>query len=314
MSDKKIIAVIGATGAQGGGLVRAIQSDPSGEFRARAITRNPDSDQAKALAALGAEVVQGDVDNPESIAAAFNGAYGAFCVTFFWAHMSVEREIGEAKVMADAARAASVQHVVWSTLEDVRKYIPLSDPRMPTLQGKYKVPHFDGKGEADAFFADLPTTYLLTSFYWENLIYFGMNPKPDGNGRIALNLPMGEGHLSGIGAEDIGKCAYGIFKQGPSLIGERIGIAGDHVTGAEMAATLTRIMGQDIYYNAIPFDAYRALGFPGADDLGNMFQFYHDCEAEFTAKRNLAFVRHLNPELQSFNAWVEANKDRIPLT
>ncbi|HVZ99025.1 MAG TPA: NmrA/HSCARG family protein [Caulobacterales bacterium] len=315
MSDKKIITVIGATGAQGGGLVRAIQSDPSGAFRARALTRDPNSDKAKELAALGAEVVQGDLDNAESIAAAFRGAYGAFGVTFFWAHYSAERETAEAKLMAEAAKAEGVQHFIWSTLEDVRKYIPLSDTRMPTIHGKYKVPHFEGKADGDVFFAQngVPTTYLLTAFYWENLIYFGMNPKPDGQGRYAFTIPMGNGHLSGIAAEDIGKCAYGIFKQGGALIGERVGIAGDHVTGADMAATMARIMGKDIYYNAMPFDAYRALGFPGADDLGNMFQFYHDCEAEFTAKRNLDFTRHLNPELQSFNAWVEANKDRIPL-
>jgi uncharacterized protein YbjT (DUF2867 family) len=124
VSEPKIIAVIGATGAQGGGLVRAIQGDPAGEFRARAITRNPDSDKARALAELGAEVVAGDVDDPESLKRAFEGAYGAYCVTFFWEHFSPEKEMAQVRSMAEAAKAAGVQHVVWSTLEDTREWVP----------------------------------------------------------------------------------------------------------------------------------------------------------------------------------------------
>jgi len=93
MTDKKIIAVVGSTGAQGGGLVRAIMNDPDGGFTARALTRDPNSDKAKALSDLGAEVVKADVDDTESLKKAFNGAYGAYCVTFFWEHMSPEKEL-----------------------------------------------------------------------------------------------------------------------------------------------------------------------------------------------------------------------------
>ena len=150
MPDKKIIAVVGATGHQGGGLVRAILADPSGGFAARALTRNVNSEKAKALAALGAEVVAADVDDIDSLKRAFNGAYGAFCVTFFWEHFSPQKETAQARAQAQAAKDAGVQHTIWSTLEDTRKFVPLSDNRMPTLQGKYKVPHFDSKGEADA--------------------------------------------------------------------------------------------------------------------------------------------------------------------
>src|SRR4029077_15707397 len=102
MADKKIIAVLGATGAQGGGLVRAILADPGGGFAARAITRDVNSDKAKALAALGAEVVAGDVDDEQSLVRAFTGAYGAFCVTFYWAHFKPELEYAEARNMASA--------------------------------------------------------------------------------------------------------------------------------------------------------------------------------------------------------------------
>ena len=137
---KKVIAVMGATGAQGSGLVKAIMADKSGEFTARAITRDVNSDKAKALAALGAEVVAADIDNEESLKKAYAGAYGVYCVTFFWAHFSPEKEAAEAGAMARAAKEAGVKHVIWSTLEDTRKWVPLSDNRMPTLMGKYKVP------------------------------------------------------------------------------------------------------------------------------------------------------------------------------
>jgi uncharacterized protein YbjT (DUF2867 family) len=231
MADKKIIAVVGATGAQGGGLVRAIMADPASGFTARAITRDVNSDKAKALAALGAEVVAANVDDPASLATAFAGAHGAFCVTFFWDHFSPEKEMAQAKAMADAAKAAGVQHVVWSTLEDTRKWVPTSDDRMPTLQGKYKVPHFDAKGESNAFFTatGVPTTLLLTSFYWDNFIAFGMGPKKGPDGVLGITMPMGDKKLPGIAAEDIGRCAFGVFKQGASMAGKTIGIAGDHV-------------------------------------------------------------------------------------
>jgi uncharacterized protein YbjT (DUF2867 family) len=315
MSDKKIIAVVGATGAQGGGLVRAILADPQGGFTARAITRDPNSDAAKALAAAGAEVVAADVDDVESLTRAFEGAYGAYCVTFFWAHFSPEKEQAQAKNMADAAKAAGVQHVIWSTLEDTRHWMPKGDNRMPTLMGKYKVPHFDAKGESDHFFTDagVPTTFLLASFYWDNLVGFGAGPKRDGEGQLQFTLPIGDVPMAGIAAEDIGRCAYGIFQRGSELVGARIGVAGEHLTGAEMAAAMARAIGQPVHYNAVTPAVYRSFGFPGAEDLGNMFQFYRDFEPDVNAMRNVARSRDLNPALQSFDAWLAANARRIPI-
>ena len=315
MAEKKVIVVAGATGAQGGGLVRAILSDPSGGFAARAITRDANSEKAKALAKLGAEVVVGNADDVESLKRAFKGAYGAFCVTFFWDHFSPERELAQATASAQAAKAASVQHAIWSTLEDTRKWVPLSDNRMPTLMGKYKVPHFDAKGEADGVFAKLevPTTFLLTSFYWDNFIYFGAGPKKGPNGKLVLNMPMGDKKLPSIAAEDIGKCAYGIFKKGREYIGKRVAISGEHLTGAQMAAALSKALGQEVRYNAVPFDVYRRLGFPGAADMGNMFQFKHDFQEAFCGPRDPKIARSLNPELQTFDQWLAKNKNLIPL-
>jgi uncharacterized protein YbjT (DUF2867 family) len=312
--EKKTIAVVGATGAQGGGLVRAILADPPGGFSAKALTRDVTSEKALALAAAGAEVVAADVDDAESLRRAFDGAYGAFCVTFFWDHFSPEKEQAQARAMAQAAKQAGVKHVIWSTLEDTRRWIPLDDPRMPTLHGKYKVPHFDAKGEANQFFADagVPTTWLNTSFYWDNLIHFGMGPKKGEDGKLSFVLPMGDKKLPGIAAEDIGRCAYGIFKR-PDLIGKTVGIAGEHLNGAQMAAELSKALGQPVAHAAVSPDVYRSFGFPGADDLGNMFQFKADFEKDYCAARSLAFSRSVNPQLQTFSQWLAANKERIPL-
>jgi uncharacterized protein YbjT (DUF2867 family) len=313
MSDRKTIAVIGATGAQGGGLVRAILSDPAREFGVRAVNRDPSSDTARALAELGAEVVAADVDAVESLKRAFDGAYGAFCVTFFWEHLSPEKEVAQARNMATAAKEAGVEHAIWSTLEDTRQWVSLDDDRMPTLMENYKVPHFDGKGASDRLFDELgvPTTFLLTSFYWDNLIHFGMGPQPGEDGSLTFALPMGDKKLPGIAAEDIGRCALGIFKRGSELIGEKVGIAGQHLTGEEMASALSSALGREVKYSAVPFDVYRSFDFPGADDLGNMFQFKHDFEDMFCGARNLDFSRSINPALKTFDGWLAENKERF---
>jgi uncharacterized protein YbjT (DUF2867 family) len=315
MSQKKIIAVLGATGAQGGGLVRAILADKSGEFTARALTRDVNSDKAKALAKLGAEVVKADIDNYDSLKSAFAGAYGVYAVTFFWDHFSPEKETAEAKQIAKAAKEANVKHIIWSTFEDTRKWIPLSDNRMPTLQGKYKVPHFDAKAEANEYFTELnlPVTFLLTSFYWDNFIYFGMGPKKGPDGKLAITIPMGDKKLPGIVAEDIGKSAYGIFKRGNDLIGKTVGVSGGHLTGKMIADSFTKALGQEVVYNAVPFDVFRGFGFPGADDLGNMFQFKHDFEDYYCGARSVENTKSLNPSLKSLDEWLKDNASKIPL-
>jgi uncharacterized protein YbjT (DUF2867 family) len=315
LNNDKVIAVVGATGAQGSGLVRAILNDPDGGFSVRALTRDVNSDKAKELVKAGAEVVAANVDDLESLKSAFTGAHGVFCVTFFWEHFSPEQEQAQAKAMAQAAKHAGVKHVIWSTLEDTRKWVPLNDDRMPTLQEKYKVPHFDAKGEANNFFTelDLPVTFLNTSFYWENFIYFGMGPKKGEDGKLAITFPMGNKKLPGISAGDIGKCAYAIFKSGDEYIGKTTGIAGDHLTGSQMSEALSEALGVEVVYNDVPADVYRGFGFPGADDLGNMFQFNRDFEADFTRGRDLEVSRSLNPSLKNFKMWLSENKQLIPL-
>ena len=315
MNQKKIIAVLGATGAQGGGLANAILDDPNSEFAVRALTRNVHSEKAEALRKKGAEVVAADVDDKESLVKAFSGAYGAYCVTFFWEHMSPEKEQAQARYMAEAAAEAGLKHVIWSTFEDTRKRVPLEDDRMPTLQGKYKVPHFDAKGEANAYFteAGVPVTFLNTSFYWDNFIYFGMGPQKGPDGKLAITLPMGDKKLPGIAAVDIGRCAYGIFKRADEFSGKTLGVAGEHLSGQEMARAFSEVMKEDIGYNAVPPEAYRSFGFPGADDLGNMFQFKRDFDDDYRGLRDLERSRSLNPDLKRLKNWLEENKSKIPM-
>lgn len=314
-NEKKIIAVVGATGAQGSGLVRAILADPAQEFRVRAITRKPDGERGRELARLGIEVVAADLDDPRSVRQAFRGAHGAFCVTNFWEHFSVEREVSQGRAQAEAAAAEGVHHTIWSTLEDTRKLVPLGDARMPTLQGKYKVPHFDGKGEIEEHFraTGAPVSYLAASFYWENMIHFGMGPQRGADGRLRFTAPLGDRPLAGIGAEDIGRAALGLFKQGDAAIGKWVGVAGDQLTGIEMARAMTSALGQDIAYEPLSFEAYRNLGFPGADDLGNMFQYYYEFNREVNRARDVNATRALHPGLMSFAHWLERHGKRIPL-
>lgn len=312
---KKVIAVVGATGAQGGGLARAILDDAESEFAVRAITRKPDSDNARALAAAGAEVVQADLNDPTTIERAFEGAYGAFCVTNYWEHFSPSKEIEQAKAMAEAASKTDIQHAIWSTLEDTRQYVPLDDDRMPTLQEHYKVPHFDAKGEADKFFTDLgvPTTFLMASGYYENMIYFGWGPQRAPDGSLVVAFPTDDVKIPFIHGHDVGKCAYGIFKRDGEYIGKTVGVAGDHVSGTEIAQALSKALGKPVAFNAVTPDVYRSFDFPGADDVGNMFQFKRDFADVYQGHRSLAESRRLNPELQTLAQWLEKNADRIPL-
>ena len=310
----RIITVFGATGAQGGGLARAILADPQRRFRVRAVTRKPDSPAARALAEAGAEVVVADLDDAASVRRAMDGAHGAFCVTSFWEHFSPEKELQQAHTMAQAALDARVKHVEWSTLEDTREFVAPGS-RMPVLMGKYNVPHFDAKGEANRAFIDrgLPTTLLYTSFYWDNLIHFGMQPQRGDDGVLGFVLPMGDAKQPGIAADDIGLCAFGIFTRGEELIGKSIGVAGEHLTGAQMAEQLALALGEPVRHVALTPSQYAALGFPGADDLANMFQFQTEFEDMFCAARRVECSRELNPHLLSFAQWLAQNAKRMPI-
>ena len=316
MSGTKTVAVIGSCGAQGNGVVHGLSGKAG--YAVRAITRNVDSDKAKALAAMpGVSLVKADLDDPKSLEAAFAGCYGVFCVTNFWEHFSPAKESAQVANVAAAAKAAGVQHVVWSTLENARDMG--AGDTIPDIENggvKYKVPHFEGKGLADKAFADagVPTTYLLTSFYFDNMIHFGMGPKKGEDGVAAITFPQKETDiLPCIAAKDIGLCAAGIF-QDPSLIGKRVGIVGDFVTCVQIAKCLSDALGMEVKFNSVPADVYRSFGFPGADDLGNMFQWQSENNAAFVSRRDLTLSKKLNPNLQSAADWCKEHADAIKAT
>jgi uncharacterized protein YbjT (DUF2867 family) len=316
MNEKKVVAVVGAAGGQGGGLARAILSDPSGPFAVRALTRNVGSERARALKRCGADVVFADLDRIETLGPAFSGAHAAFCVTNFWEHATPERELTQAAAMAQAASDAGIEHVIWSTLEDTRCWVPLESSLMPTLMTRYKVPHFDAKGEANAEFTrrNVPTTFLLTSFYWDNYIHFeGMGPQRGADGVLRLSMPMGNRRLPGIAVNDIGRCAYGILKAGRRYVGSSVGIAGEHLTGRELASALSRALGEPVQYADVPPEVYRTLDFPGAHELSNMFQFKRDFQDVFCGARSVELSRQLNPSLQTFDQWLAGHKSEIPV-
>jgi uncharacterized protein YbjT (DUF2867 family) len=313
MADKKIIAVLGSTGSQGSGLVSAILADPNGGFAARAVTRDPSKDKAAAMAAKGAEVVKGDLDDVESLKKAFAGAYGVYAVTNFWEHFSGEKEIAQAKNIAEAAKAAGVKHIIWSTLEDTRKLMKADDERMPMLQGKFRVPHFDAKAEADAAFAGLPVTFFMVSFYWDNLYLFNLAPKKDKDGVYSWAFPMGDAKLAGIAKDDIGKAAYGIFKAGSQYIGKTVAVAGEHVSFADMSDKISKGLGiSPVKYTALDANLFRSFGFPGADEYGNMFQVYRDFEKEVNAVRSVEETKKLaGGSVQTFDQWLANNKAAV---
>ncbi len=251
-------------------MTRALLADST--FAVRAVTRDASSLKAKQLAEMGADVVEADVFDEASLREAYDGAYGAFCVTFFWAHMSVAKEHVEARNMANASRATDLQHVVWSTLEDTRWAVSLDDQRMPTIAGQYKVPHFDGKSEADAFFfeAGVPTTFLQTTFFWENFLN-GMGPTRNESGNLELTLPLGTGTLAGIATDDIGAVVAGIFNDRDRFVGKTFGIAAEFVNGKQIAAAFSEVTGEAVDYRPMDFDDYRKLDFRLRKSLATCF-------------------------------------------
>jgi uncharacterized protein YbjT (DUF2867 family) len=284
-------------------------------FRLRAVTRKPQSPVARALAAQGAEIFAADLDQAATVRRALDGAHGAFFVTNFWEHFSPERELAQAHTMAQAARAAGVAHAIWSTLEDTREYVPVGSGRMPVLMGKYNVPHYDGKGEANAAFIErgVPTTLLYTSFYWDNLVHYGMQPQRGPDGTLGFVLPMGDAKLPGMAAADIGPVAFGIFARGQALVGKSVGVAGEHLTGAQMAEQLTLALGEPVRHVALTPAQYAALGFPGADDLANMFQFKTEFERAYRSSRSVECTRELHAGTQTFAQWLARHAASIPI-
>jgi len=314
MSPRPVVAVANATGLLGSAVVKAIANDPLQAARVRALVRLPGSPAARALADAGAEVVATEMDDTHSVLRSLRGAKALVAVTDFWEHGSPERELSQARAMATAARLADLEHVIWLTQEDSRRWMSLDDTRMPTLLQRYKVPPFDAKGEADAFFGamGIPVTFLRTALAWEQLLGFGMGPRRAEDGALRLALPLGERLLPGIAANDIGMVVRRLLLDAPPASLRTIGVAAAHLTGRDMALAFQRALHESVVFDAVSFDSLRSLGVPGADELGNLFQFIHDFNEAYVAQRSVEATRTLHPGTQSMDEWLTHHRAYIP--
>lgn len=262
--NKLSIAVVGGTGAQGGGVVNALLA--AGTYAVRVATRNPASDSAKALIQRGVEVRKADLLEPGSLRTLFEGAYGAFVVTNFWdpAQMHKETEIGCAAV--EAARTAGVQHYIWSTLPDYQK---LSG-------GRVKVAHFTDKARVDAAveaagFARY--TFVQPPMYFQNFV--GMNvPQPLPNGGRGWAVPMSPAaRVMHTGdATEVGRVVQPAFAAGDKLPnGSYLAVCAGLYSWNDFVDTLNA-QGHNLQVAQVPPEAYDTF-YPGAREMREMYQF-----------------------------------------
>lgn len=245
------------------------------------------------------------MDDSSTYAAALEGVYGLFVVTNYWEHFSMQKEVDQAKAISEAAQKAGVEHIIWSSLEGTTEFFDaMPEEERPNKLDGYYVPHFDSKALADQYFPADKTTKLYASFYLENFAAFGMIS----NGVLCNN--MNDSLLPVIAAEDIGKCAYGIFKAGDKYKGESVYIAGDIMTCEDMMKMATEVTGKEFVYTGVDRETAAGFDFPGANDLANMYYFYVKSE-DFVKNRDPSVAKELNPDLQSYSDWLEANKDAM---
>ena len=260
---------------------------------------------AVALANAGADVVAFDMDSePEDMAKALKGAYGLFVITNFWEHFDYHRESAQAKAVVEAGIIAGVEHFVWSTLEDTTPFFDSSEHSPPKVNGAY-VPHFDAKGQANAFFPADKSTILYTSFYLENLYQFGLVKDGVFHSNLGDNNP-----LPVIAVDDIGMSTYGIFKAGDMYKGKKVYLAGERVTPVELMRIASEVTGQIFSHKSIDRQVYANLGFPGSDDLANMFE-YMRLNPKYSESNDPAQAKLLNRNTQSVRSFFETHKKEI---
>lgn len=324
---------MGATGKQGGAAVKAFhdlakQSDNKLDFQLRAITRDPTKDTAKEIEPLVHEVVKADGNDVASMVEAFKGCYGAFLVTDFWQDMNVDNEMQVLRNLKEAVKEAGVKHVVLSSLEGSKEYVnSLSSEEKETWKPvpgaasspeakEMYVPHLDGKFKITKEFQDsgVPVTMLYTSFYYENFIYFGMGPsRQSDSDPYAITLPMADAKLQMVAVADIGKAVCAIF-QDSSLIGKTVGVRSASMTGQEIVDVFTSMCGVPVSYNKVPWDVYASFGFPGAEEMGNMFRLFVEEEQTYITNRDTSdeLLKGMGGAI-TLEDWIASNKHAFEL-
>jgi len=295
MSEKKKILVTGATGAQGGSVADFLLK--SGNYSVRAFTRNAGSDKAKTLTDNGIEVVEGSMDDVNSLTDAMKECYGVFGVTSFWEHFN--KEFDQGKNLVDAVSKSNISHFIFSTLPGAKKI----------SKGKYIAPHLDLKGELEDYAKslNLKATYLHAAFYYENFLSFFPPQKAD-DGSYSFGFPQSN-NLRAISVEDLGGIVLQIFEHPEEFIGRTVFAAGDSLTPAEYAAVMSDVLNKKVNFNFIPQEVFAGFGFPGADDLAAMFSF----QQEFLPPphKDADECRKIYPGLKTFRQWMEGNKDKF---
>ena len=234
--------------------------------------------------------------------------------------MNVKHEMDTMRNCLNAAKAAGVKHICLSSLEDCRELINKADNKDTwkvigdESLGMY-VPHLDGKGQVTKEFADsgVPITNFLTSFYYENFIYFGMGPAKHGDGPHAITFPMGDMKKTMVSVADIGKAACAILRD-PNTIGKTVGVTSDIMTCKEIADTFSKVMGVPVVYNDVPTEVYASFGFPLADSLANMFRYEKEFQEEFLSNREMSsdFMEKMGGR-ERFEDWLTSNKNAFKL-
>ena len=294
------VGVCGITGSQGGAVSRLFLEN---NYEVVGLTRNLDVEKSKDLIKSGVKLVKCDFDNPESLRGVFDGCDAVFVVTNFWEYLDPKREYNQAKNVIDSIIQSNIKHIVWSTLEDTRDH----KDNIKYL-GDYKVPHFDEKGMISKYLGtlDVNVTNLYTSFFCENLLGM-MKLKKEEDGIRKIYLPMNDSLLPIVTVEDIGKMIYKVVTD--KIYGD-VGVASEHLKISEMAKIMSEVLEEEVQYVNLPADVYRGLGFPGCEDLGNMFEFKDVHNEEFCNMRSMETVRNLI-EPTSFRDWCLNNRNNL---
>jgi uncharacterized protein YbjT (DUF2867 family) len=290
---KKIIAVVGASGHQGGAVVRALQAQ--GQFAVRALTRDPSKHRN-----LADEVVLADLNSPETLQAAFAGAHGVFLVTNAWEPGTDERK--QALAAVHAAKDASVQHFIWSTL-----------PNVETIsRGTLDVPHFTHKANIDRIVSEAGFahhTFVIAPFFYQNLVGV-MAPQKQADGTVGWALPLDPErrvfHMGDI--TELGRVVVGAFVQ-PELAGngEHLPLVGDFLSFNEVVATLIRL-GHQFSFKKVPKELF-AGWFPGAKDIAEMLAYFEAHTYLGSDSRDaIALANKVAGRLPTkFAAWAQGN-------
>lgn len=286
------VFVVGATGAQGGSVARHLLAD--GKYQVRCLTRSPQSSAAMALRQAGAEVMQGNLDDPASLRQVLLDCDAAFGVTNYWEHG--DREFQQGRNLVDAIRHSGVQHTILSTLPHARL---LSG-------GRLEVPHFDTKARVEEYAreVDLAATYLHVAFYYENFLNH-FPPRPQADGTYSFGFPQGSVPLAAIAAADIGGLVVGILAESFWYRDKLVGAVGDDQRPDEYAQIMALMLNRRITYEYVDHDTFAALPFKGAAPLANMFEFNRLYVPNRRADLNRA--RELFPEIRSFDRWLRSN-------